>query len=154
MNFLLIPIGALCLALFPLPYDAYAMVRWIVFVFAVLAGYKLHQIKIRDIRWYGLIAVGIVFNPFVPFYLSRGLRMTLDVAAIGFLSFVAVRGTSSSEPGLASERQAQKSVLSESARHDVLTKAEKAGDKFAQQVAITGLLALIVLLLITIALRR
>lgn len=154
MKFLTIPIGALCLALFPLSYDGYALVRWVVFVFAALAFYRLYKSATRDVRWYGFIAVVVVYNPFAPFHLSRGLWVVLDILSIGFLAFVAMSTRSSEGLDDATSHAVHRNFDSNRETSEALNSIEKAGDKVAQTMVMSGILTLVLLLLITFAVRK
>lgn len=79
-------VGALLLALLPLPYSYYMFLRWAVLLSACLHLYFGIQRKC----WvacaiFGLIAA--LFNPFYPVYLTKSIWMFLDIGAAALMAF-------------------------------------------------------------------
>ena len=74
----LIPAGLLVIALFPLPYGYYQILRIVV---AIASGFiAFNAFKEGNRTW--LIVFGsvcVLFNPLIPVYLSRELWMPIDV---------------------------------------------------------------------------
>jgi hypothetical protein len=85
---LLIPTGMLLLALFPLPYGYYTLLRIVIFGVAVWTALIAYDIKKMWAVWlFGFVAV--LFNPFIPIRLDRNIWAVIDVAtALLFLCTV------------------------------------------------------------------
>jgi hypothetical protein len=81
-----VPSVLLLLALAPMPYDYYTMLR---FVVCGASGYLAwrHFAVIKLHPWtVGLIAMAILFNPIIPIRFSRGIWAAIDVGcALVFL---------------------------------------------------------------------
>ncbi|MFF2388969.1 DUF6804 family protein [Agromyces sp. NPDC058104] len=80
--------GLLVAATFELDYGYYEFLRWGVFITASIAGFLCAE---RDkTNWViGLVAIAILWNPFVPINLTREVWMPLDLVAAGYLALVA-----------------------------------------------------------------
>ena len=77
-----IPAGMLVLALGRWPYGYYMLLRVIVAAAALLLAGLIYQQAKSFTVWFGLfLIVAIVFNPFVPLHLTRGVWSILNVAA-------------------------------------------------------------------------
>ena len=81
--------GILCLvAVLPLPYGFYTFLR-----FVVTAGGFLAAIQLRNennVLWVIFAGICILFNPFIPVYLDKGIWFPIDLAvsgAFGWLFF-------------------------------------------------------------------
>lgn len=86
----LVVAGMLLLALVPLPYAYYTLLRWVV---TGVSGYSAYVSFNEDsIGWALTFAVvAILFNPFVPFYMEKESWAVLDLAAavlFGISAFV------------------------------------------------------------------
>jgi len=69
------------------PYFYFQLLRWIV---AGTAVYNvIYSYKSNYIRWvWIMIVIAIIFNPFEPFFLGKGIWIVLDIiSAIIFLIF-------------------------------------------------------------------
>lgn len=71
----------LLLAIPPMwPYGFYILLRWVVFIMAVLVAYGFHKANIQGWTWvFG--AVALLFNPIIPFYLSKSTWVAIDLVA-------------------------------------------------------------------------
>ena len=68
----------LLLAIFPLPYGYYALLRLVVCFTGIFLAW--HSYRMQKIPWVwamGLIA--LLFNPVIPVYLGRGLWLIVDI---------------------------------------------------------------------------
>lgn len=68
----------LLLAIFPLPYGYYALLRLVVCFTGIFLAW--HSYRMQKIPWVwamGLIA--LVFNPVIPLHLDRGLWLIVDI---------------------------------------------------------------------------
>jgi len=90
--YLLVPAGLLLLAIFPLPYGYYTLLRLVVTVCAIIAAWVSFKAK-ETVNWevvaMGLIA--ILFNPLAPVWLSRSVWLPIDLVAAGFFAYLAMR---------------------------------------------------------------
>ncbi|MCQ1772870.1 hypothetical protein NOI24_16290 [Neorhizobium galegae] len=81
-NMILIPIPLLVLAVFPMPYSFYGVLRAIVFMAACTMS-EQHYRKMKD--WNGLAlayaCAALLFNPIVPAGLSRASWFIFDIGA-------------------------------------------------------------------------
>jgi hypothetical protein len=69
---------ALLLALAPLPYAYYQLLRWAVCGVAAFSAYQAYEKQKNAWMWiFGALAV--LFNPIVPIYLSKQVWAILDV---------------------------------------------------------------------------
>ena len=76
----IIPAAALLIALAPLPYGYYTLLRIVVCGSAALIAYKQFQKERLVSLWVVLmIGVAILFNPFLPIYLDREIWAPIDV---------------------------------------------------------------------------
>ena len=69
------------------PYAYYQLLRWVVAGTAIFVAYLAHGAEKSGWMW-TMIVVTILFNPLVPFFLSKGTWVVLDVvvASIFILS--------------------------------------------------------------------
>jgi hypothetical protein len=75
-----IPAAALLIALAPLPYGYYTLLRIVVCGSAALIAYKQFQKERVVSLWVVLMSgVAILFNPFLPIYLDREIWAPIDV---------------------------------------------------------------------------
>jgi hypothetical protein len=83
----LLPAALLFVGLLPLPYGYYTFLRIIVCLSAAVAAYLASKARARMDPFVAIsIALAIVFNPIIPFYLNKGLWSVIDVvAAIWFV---------------------------------------------------------------------
>jgi hypothetical protein len=68
----------LFLGIFELPYNYYVLLRWIVGCSALIVSYKFFSTKINNLGFIYLL-IGIIFNPFLPIYLSKSTWLPLDL---------------------------------------------------------------------------
>lgn len=77
---------ALWLAIASWPYIYYTTLRWAVFLGAIYLGYK--AFSGNRFGWLiGFVGVGVLFNPIMPIYLSKGEWVLIDIAAAFFFFF-------------------------------------------------------------------
>ena len=77
-----IPAGMLVLAIARWPYGYYILLRVVVAASALLLAGLIYQQAKSFTLWLGLfLIVAIVFNPFVPLHLTRGVWSILNVLA-------------------------------------------------------------------------
>lgn len=75
----LIAIGLLLIALLPMPYGYYTLVRICICLYSGFLAYKSWKEKIDMWMWI-FIVVAVLFNPIIPIYLDRGLWAMIDIA--------------------------------------------------------------------------
>ncbi|ANM17172.1 hypothetical protein AMK06_CH02276 [Rhizobium sp. N541] len=85
-NLLLVPAGALLLALLPLPYGYYILLRLVVASFSLYLSYRYSGNAAKMTGWaLAFLLVAVLWNPVVPIFLDRGSWFVLDlVAAVMF----------------------------------------------------------------------
>jgi hypothetical protein len=77
-----VPAGMLMLAPGRWPYGYYMLLRVVVLAAALLLAGLIYQRTKQFTIWLGLFLIAaLVFNPFVPLYLTRGVWAMLNVAA-------------------------------------------------------------------------
>lgn len=78
----LVPAGALLVALAPLPYGFYTLLRLVVTGAALFLAYSEYQALQRVTVWIVVLAaLAILFNPVVPVHLTREIWAPIDIAA-------------------------------------------------------------------------
>lgn len=91
--YLLIPAGMLLLALMPLPYGYYLLLRLVVCIAAGMVAFFAFS-SVPRIHWrivtFGMIA--LLFNPFVRIHLTRELWAPIDVIVAILFLIIAMRG--------------------------------------------------------------
>lgn len=89
--FLLVAAAFLLGALGGWPYAYYQLLRWIVCGVGACSAYLAYTQQRKG--WTGVfVAIAILFNPIMPFYMERDTWQMLDViAAIPFVFFAFVR---------------------------------------------------------------
>ncbi|MDW9386665.1 hypothetical protein GOA99_18605 [Sinorhizobium meliloti] len=87
-NLILIPIPMLVLAVFPMPYSFYGVLRTVVFVAACFLAEREYR-KTKDFNGWALAFCGIalLFNPIIPNALSRDSWFIFDIAAGGIFYY-------------------------------------------------------------------
>ena len=79
MKYLMYVVGViLFLGIFELPYNYYVILRWIVGCSAFFVSYQYFSTKIINLGITYLL-IGILFNPFLPVYLSKTTWISLDL---------------------------------------------------------------------------
>lgn len=83
MPFLLARIGAavlLLVAIGPLPYDFYTIMRWVVCAVSAYGAYR--EFGRKRVGWaWTFVVLGVTFNPISPVYLSRETWAPLDAVS-------------------------------------------------------------------------
>ena len=82
--FFFIVVGMLFLALLPLPYGYYTLLRIVVCAALVWAAITAFQKEHQIIPWV-VVVLAIVFNPIIPIYLPKALWAVIDVGTAIFL---------------------------------------------------------------------
>ena len=76
----LIPAVMLLLALFPLPYGYYTLLRLIVCGAVAYLAYREFDVAQRSSGWFFILGViAVLFNPLIPIHLSREIWAPIDV---------------------------------------------------------------------------
>jgi hypothetical protein len=76
-----VPAVALAIALFPLPYGYYTLLRVVVCLAAIVIAADSHN-KPNAGAWpLAFIALAIIFNPIIPLHLGRTVWLPVDIAA-------------------------------------------------------------------------
>jgi hypothetical protein len=79
----------LLIAILPLPYGYYTFLRLVVFGGGLFLAYQLYEQKLH--KWSVVMAVlAVLFNPFIPVYLSRETWLPIDI--VGAITFLVVGG--------------------------------------------------------------
>lgn len=81
---------ALVLAILSLPYGYYQLLRFGIFAAGIYCGIKLKSAGDEKLA-YGLFAVALAFNPFLPVFLSREIWLPIDLICAALFGFVAYR---------------------------------------------------------------
>jgi len=80
----------LCLvAVFPLPYDFYAFLRLAVTLASIVAAFELKGEG--NFLWLLFCGVALVFNPFFPINLDKGLWVVIDLTVAGCFGWIGFR---------------------------------------------------------------
>lgn len=77
----LVPIGALGVALFDLPYGYYQLLRVLLFCVSLYLAYWSHQRHEQTWTWV-FAALAITYNPFIRLHLGAGVWPFVNVATI------------------------------------------------------------------------
>jgi hypothetical protein len=85
-NIKYITAGLLLLAVLPLPYAYYTLLRWVV---TAVSGYCIFlSYEDKSMGWAFVFAIlAILFNPLVPFYMDKSSWMIFDIVAAGLFGF-------------------------------------------------------------------
>ena len=76
-----VPVVALAITLFPLPYGYYTLLRVVVCLAAIVIAADSHD-KPNAGAWpLAFIALAIIFNPIFPLHLGRTVWLPVDIAA-------------------------------------------------------------------------
>ena len=82
-----IPIALALLALAPMPGGYYKLIRFGVPLCVGIIAYLNYQAKSGpDIWLFAFLAIIVIFNPILPFYLGKGLWQVVDVATAAVLA--------------------------------------------------------------------
>ncbi|GLS30552.1 hypothetical protein SAMN04488498_103132 [Mesorhizobium albiziae] len=79
---------ALAVAILPLPYGYYQVLRLGIFAAGLYCGIKAKSAG-NDGLGYCLFFTALVFNPFLPIYLSREIWLPLDLLSAALFGFTA-----------------------------------------------------------------
>ncbi len=89
----IVPAVMALIALAPLPYDYYTVLRIVVSGAAALIAWRESQATTSRAWFWVFVATALVFNPFVPIHLSRGVWFFIDLAIAGlFLAYGLLSG--------------------------------------------------------------
>ncbi len=89
---IIISVIILFLAIFPMPYGYYTLLRLVVCGTAIYIVYNAKKINRQSWMWVmGIIA--LLFNPLIPIYLNKGVWVIIDIiVAITFcVSFLQIK---------------------------------------------------------------
>lgn len=88
-DFVLIPSVMLLLALAPLPYGYYTLLRLVVTAVAVFAAAIEFKGRQQFTTWSVLLGlIALLFNPIIPVHLTRGMWAVIDtVVALIFVAY-------------------------------------------------------------------
>tara|TARA_Y100000748_G_scaffold166295_1_gene139077 strand:- start:541 stop:831 length:291 start_codon:yes stop_codon:yes gene_type:complete len=77
-----VPIGMLILAVFPLPYGYFMLLRLVV---TVAAAYVAYENFSKNIQNWGVVfvVIALLFNPFYTVHLDKALWAVIDLVAAG-----------------------------------------------------------------------
>ena len=79
-----VPVVMLVLAVGPWPYSYYMLLRIVVFAAALLLASLIYQRAKSITAWTILFVItAIIFNPFIPLHLTRGVWSILNILAGG-----------------------------------------------------------------------
>jgi hypothetical protein len=164
VTFLWAAVAALLVALLPMPYDGYVVVKWVVMVSCAVAAYQLLQGRKFAFLGWACAAIAALYNPMVPIHLSRGMWMLLDLVAAGFLIAV-IRATSTAQtpkPPTVCEYTSHSTSTSADSSHDVASPithnslkrlTRNGGDDFARSVLRISLFGLAMLAVVIVLLK-
>jgi hypothetical protein len=88
---MLLPAAMALLAVLPLPYGYYTMLRLVVTIASLTSAVWFYRRAGRSWLIVALVTVALLFNPIVPVFLDRGIWLVVDVVVAAFLTFVAIR---------------------------------------------------------------
>ena len=80
----------LLIAIFPLPYGYYTLLRWVVCLSAIFSAWVANELKKKS--WLLLMTViALLFNPIAPVHLDKGTWVIIDlIVAILFFSSIKI----------------------------------------------------------------
>ncbi|ODS30893.1 MAG: hypothetical protein SCARUB_03990 [Candidatus Scalindua rubra] len=85
-NIKYITAGLLLLAVLPLPYAYYTLLRWVVTAVSGYCAFLSYEDK--SMGWaFGFGIIAILFNPIVPFYMDKTSWMIFDSVVAGVFGF-------------------------------------------------------------------
>jgi hypothetical protein len=79
------------IALAPMPYGYYTLLKIAVAGCAAVTAYLKYQSSDRSLLLWTCVIVAILFNPIIPIHLSKEIWMFFNVAAAGLFGFLAYR---------------------------------------------------------------
>ena len=87
-NIKLITAVLLLIAVAPLPYAYYTLLRWVVTGVSAFCAYLTFNDESRG--WaFGFAIIAILFNPILPFYMDKSSWIIFDVVTAGVFGFSA-----------------------------------------------------------------
>jgi len=91
-RWLLIPAAFLLIAILPMPYGYYTLMRLVVMVSAIVVAAVAYA-SAGGIRWPTVVfgIVSLLFNPFVPVHLSRDIWFPIDLSVAALFAYFAFR---------------------------------------------------------------
>ena len=93
-----IPAMLLLIALLPLPYGFYTLLRLVVTICAGVIAH--HQWRSGDKRIaFSMALIALLFNPFIPVYLAREIWGPIDVVCALFFTGVGYQSTNEPKQG-------------------------------------------------------
>jgi len=82
----------LLIAILPLPYGYYTLLRWVVCISAVFSAWVSKELEKKS--WLVLMAIiALLFNPIAPIHLDKGTWVVIDfiVAILFFVSITKIK---------------------------------------------------------------
>ncbi|MBC8489673.1 MAG: hypothetical protein H8D45_26945 [Bacteroidetes bacterium] len=85
-NVKLITAGLLLIAIAPLPYAYYTLLRWVV---TAVSGYSVYLSFTEDSKGWAFVfvTIAILFNPIVPFYMDKSAWIIFDIVTAMLFGF-------------------------------------------------------------------
>ncbi|AWC21811.1 hypothetical protein CO731_01264 [Aminobacter sp. MSH1] len=83
---------ALAAAVLPWPYGYYQALRLGIFAAGIYCGFMMKSSG-DDKLAYGLFFAALVFNPFLPVYLTRAIWLPIDLIGAALFAFTSYRQT-------------------------------------------------------------
>jgi len=159
VTFLWIAPAALLVALLPLPYGGYQLVKCLVTLSCAVAAYRLIKRRKLGLGW-TCVAIAALFNPIVPFYFTRGIWITLDLAAAAALGLV-MRSARSDESRRVGTSEGPASHEPEPPQEPPAAKASLAdrlggpdGDRFARSIFLASVVGLAMVAVVVLSMKR
>lgn len=88
---LVVVLGAVCLALLPMPYGYYSAMRWVVCGACAYLAFTQHRSRPSGWTWAWVVVAGI-YNPVVPVHADRSMWTAINLATIGLGAFYLAAG--------------------------------------------------------------
>jgi hypothetical protein len=86
-NLFVFGVAALALALLPLPYGYYLLLRVVMCGLFSYLAYLSWQSRGQGLTWV-CGAIAVTYNPFVPLHLGREVWVLVNIATIGVLAYL------------------------------------------------------------------
>lgn len=90
--FWFVPCAMLLIALAPLPYGYYGLLRLVVCICAGVIAYRLYEDEGATFWMITLAALAVLFNPLITFHLTRDIWSVLNVISAGLLAVHCIIG--------------------------------------------------------------
>ncbi len=79
----------LLIAILPLPYGYYILLRWIVSISAIFSAWVANELGKKS--WLFLMAIiALLFNPLIPIHLNKGAWVLIDLI-VAILFFISIK---------------------------------------------------------------